>query len=72
MQETTYYNSKGWKWYTYTVWVDIDTGELIPKWKKEQDYRIVDSETTEQKFQTHGIKTITRLCKQKEQYKLEL
>lgn len=72
MQETTYYNSKGWKWYTYTEWVDIDTGEMIPKWKKEQDYRIVGSETREDKQQTHGVRIITRLCKQKEQLKLEL
>lgn len=73
MHGTTYYNSgKHWKWYSVTEWVDIDTGEVIPKWLKERDYRIVDTEIVEEKFQTHGNRIIRRLCKIKEQLKLEL
>lgn len=71
MQETTYYNSK-WKWYTMTEWVDIDTGEMIPKHEKEKNYRIVGSEIKEEKYTTHGVRTYIRMCKQKEQLKLEL
>lgn len=61
-----------WKWYTVTEWTDMDTGEMIPKWKKEQDYYIVATTIKEEKFTTHGVRTITRECRIKPQLKLEL
>lgn len=61
---------------TITEWVDVDTGEMIPKHEKNKNYKIVNS-TEKYENKSNGndeyiIKTITRECKHRGQLELEL
>lgn len=63
------------KWYSIVERVNIETGEIIPKYLYEttkKEWRIIGREEKTEFKDGYGIKTITCLIKNHEQLKIEL
>jgi hypothetical protein len=58
------------KWYTTTEWVDIETGELIPKNVAVKKYYIVNKTKKTELNENYGILKYTNECRPTNQREL--
>jgi hypothetical protein len=60
------------KWYTTTEWVDIETGELIPKHVAVREYYIINKTKKTEINENYGILKYTNECRPTKQQRIEL
>ena len=60
------------RWYTYSEYVDLETGEILNKSRfKRENYQIVSKNYKVEEKNGYLIKTITNECKINKQTKIE-
>lgn len=60
------------KWYSKTIYVDIETGEIISKQKAKKDYNITKTTKKIEYGKYSNITEYTRCAERKRQQRLDL